>query len=57
MLFKVLELLPLLITSIATAIATLGGRHVYVKQRDKNRPKCPMCNQSLRPPPPRGRDR
>lgn len=47
---KFLEILPLLLTSIATAIATLRGHAVYTRVRDRDRPKCPTCGTSIRPP-------
>jgi hypothetical protein len=46
---KILELLPFVITSLATAIATLRGHQVYLRKRDALYPKCPTCTQSIRP--------
>lgn len=46
---RVLELLPFIITSIATAVATLQGRRVYQRKRDEAFPRCPTCAQSIRP--------
>lgn len=46
---KLLELLPFLITSIATAIATLQGHKVYQRKKDQAYPQCPTCMQSIRP--------